>query len=168
MHQIDSIHPRHRRRDLLDHNQTELAELLATLPTPPGDPAGRWHGTLMAIGGLQHLPRVLRSAVNLLLDTPVNPWRGKSFQGDTGSNLWLPGFGARFAHYRIEHRGSPVDGQPVIWLDYDVAENPAWLRPIRGEARQLREGILLCRMNWQTRRHLVPLLYFTLTEADHG
>lgn len=164
MHQIEQLHPRHQRRDLLDHDQRELAQLMATLAPPTAAPAGSWHGTLMAIGGLQRLPRFLRTAINLLLDTPVNPWRGKTFAADTGSNLWLPGFGARFAHYRIEHRDSPVDDQPVVWLDYDVPENPRWLRPIRGEARQLRTGQLLCRMNWQTGKGLVPLLYFTLTE----
>lgn len=168
MQHTDSIHPRLARRALLDHDQPELAELMATLAPPAGEPAGAWHGTLMAISGLQHLPRPLRGLLSRLLDTPVNPWRGKTFAERSGSNLWLPGFGARFAHYRIERRDSPVDGQPVIWLDYDVAENPRWLRGIRGEARQLHDGVLLCRMNWQTRDGLVPLLYFTLTEQTRG
>lgn len=163
MHQTEHLHSRHQRRDLLDHNQRELAELMATLNPPATVPDGAWHGTLTAIAGLQHLPRPLRGLVGLLLDTPVNPWRGKTFAGTTGSNLWLPGFGARFAHYRIERRDSPVDGKPVIWLSYDVPENPRWLRPIRGEARQLNDGLLLCRMNWQAGNGLVPLLYFTLT-----
>ena len=168
--QTSNVIAMHRGREtLLDHDQGELADLFETLPLPERTPEGAWHGTLMAITGLERLPRALRSGLARVLDTPVNPWRGKTFDGDQGSNLWLPGLARRFAHYRVERRDSPVDGRPVLWLDYDQPDNPAPVRGIRGEARRLRTGLLLCRMNWQGRNgELHTLLYFTLTEPDHG
>lgn len=160
----------HRNREtLLDHDQGELTDLFETLPVPTSPPEGAWHGTLMAITGLERLPRGLRAALARILDTPVNPWRGKTFDGNRGSNLWLPGVGARFAHYRVQACDSPVDGRPVFWLDYNQPENPRMLRGIRGEARRLRDGLLLCRMNWRDRAgELHTLLYFTLSEPAHG
>jgi hypothetical protein len=47
-----------------------------------------------------------------------------------------------------------------------VPENLALLRRIRGEARQLSDGVVLCRMNWKTRAGVYRVLYFTLRKGD--
>lgn len=148
---------------LSDWRDQELAELFATLPAGPA-PSGHLHGKLFALHGLGFLPRPLARAVYSLLSTPINPWRGKSFSDNQGSNhlLWLKG--PALGHYRISQQNG-TDGQPSLWLDYNIERNPALLRRIRGEARQLRHDQWLCRMLWQTNNGQIALLWFTLQGA---
>lgn len=152
--------------DLNDWRDTELAELFSTLPAGEA-PSGYLHGRLFAIRGLGALPRPLARVIYKLLSTPINPWRGKSFSGSKGSNhlLWL--HGPALGHYLIGKQNG-MDGQPSLWLDYNVDRNPALLRPVRGEARQLRPGQWLCRMLWQGNQTQTTLLWFTLQEGQHG
>jgi hypothetical protein len=153
--------------DLLRQRQSELDALFALLPAPtPARAEGVWHGTLMALRGLDRLPRPLVQGLYRLLAAPLNPWRGKSLGGDTGANRWFSVDGAAFGRFRIRPAQSAVDGLPVLLLDYDVPENPALLRAIRGEARRLNEITLLARMNWQGRSGVQRVLYFTLTPAE--
>lgn len=149
--------------NLNDWRDQELAELFATLPAGPS-PSGHLHGKLFALRALGFLPRPLARAVYSLLSTPVNPWRGKSFSDNQGSNhlLWLKG--PALGHYRISQQNG-TDGQPSLWLDYNIERNPALLRRIRGEARQLRHDQWLCRMLWQTNNGQITLLWFTLQGA---
>lgn len=156
----------HTHLDLIDWRDAELSELFSTLPA--GDlPNGHLHGRLFAVRGLGALPRPLAGVLYRLLSTPINPWRGKSFHGSQGSNhlLWLQG--PALGHYRIG-RQTGMDGQPSLWLDYNLDRNPALLRHIRGEARQLRTGQWLCRMLWQGNQTQTTLLWFTLQGAQHG
>tara|TARA_R110002073_G_scaffold84612_3_gene201558 strand:+ start:13013 stop:13501 length:489 start_codon:yes stop_codon:yes gene_type:complete len=151
-------------RTLLDWRHHELEELFSTLT--PGDlPSGNLRGTLFGIAGLQRLPRILNRIVLILLSTPINPWRGKSFNAGHGSNLWLFLRGPRFGHYRIGANIGP-DGGQSHWLDYNVDSNIAPLKPIRGEARQLASGQWLCRMLWQGKKGAGTLLWFTLSKAN--
>lgn len=151
---------------LNDWRDAELAELFSTLPAGEA-PSGYLHGRLFAVRGLGALPRPLARAIYKLLSTPINPWRGKSFHGDHGSNhlLWL--HGPALGHYMIGKQNG-MDGQPSLWLDYNVDRNPSLLRAIRGEARQLRQGQWLCRMLWQNDRGQTTLLWFILQGAQHG
>ncbi|MCC1496653.1 hypothetical protein [Alcanivorax sp. 1008] len=145
---------------LSDWRDQELADLFATLPVGAA-PSGHLHGKLFAVHGLTFLPRPLARGLYALLSTPLNPWRGKSFSNDKGSNhlLWLNG--PALGHYHISQQ-TGADGQHSLWLDYNVERNPALLRRIRGEARQLRKDQWLCRMLWQTDRGQTTLLWFTL------
>jgi len=153
--------------ELLRQSQAELDALFALLPAPDAAGVGGcWRGTLMAIRGLGWLPRGLAAGTYRLLATPLNPWRGKDFSGQAGANRWFGLPGLAFAGYRVRSMRSPVDGLPVVWLDYDLADNPAPLRGIRGEARQLGDNLLLCRMHWQGRAGLHRVLYFTLARAQ--
>ncbi|MDI1302452.1 MAG: hypothetical protein PSX71_11135 [bacterium] len=153
--------------DLLRQRQAELDALFSLLAPPsPAQAKGYWHGTLMAVHGLDWLPRALAGSLYRLLSTPLNPWRGKSFDSTSGANRWLLVHGAAFGCFTMHTTNSPVDGQPVLLLDYNVAGNPGLLRNIRGEARQLGNGQLLARMNWQGSAGLQRVLYFTLTRVD--
>ncbi|TJY63112.1 hypothetical protein E4T66_05215 [Sinimarinibacterium sp. CAU 1509] len=148
---------------LYTQRQHELDTLFSSLPTPARSLEGCWRGRLMAIRGFGWLPRVFARMLYALLGTPLNPWSGKSFANGTGANRWFGVRGAAFGRFRVvEQAMSPVDQQPVVWLDYDVPENPRLLRHIRGEARQLGNGLILARMNWKTQRGLYRVLYFTL------
>lgn len=153
--------------DLLRQRQPELDDLFALLPpVTPAEADGHWQGTLMALRGLDRLPRPLARGLYRLLALPLNPWRGKSFAQAEGANRWLGLPGLAWGRFRIEATDSAVDGRPTLLLDYDVPDNPALLRGIRGEARRLGDGVLLARMNWQGRHGLQRVLYFTLAKAD--
>jgi hypothetical protein len=143
--------------------QPELAELFAGLPAAsPRDLSGHtWRGRALAPLALEKAPRPLLGLLCALLATPLNPWRGKRFDGAEGVNAWLGG-ALTLGSYRLEERVSPVDGHSVLWLDYDLAANPALLRAIRGEARVLADDVFLCRMNWRTAAGYATVLYFTL------
>ena len=152
--------------ELMRYRQAELQELYAKLPAPErGSVNGVWRGRLMAFTGLGWLPRWLAAALYRLLALPIDPWRGKGFDGDEGANRWfgLPGVGYGF--YNLKFVDSPVDGHPALCLDYDRKDNLFLFRHIRGEGRVLGEGEMLCRMFWKTRSGLHLVLYFTLTRA---
>jgi hypothetical protein len=150
-----------RSQQLSSWRDAELAELFATLPMPQSAD-GHLNGHLFAIKGTNALPRTLASIIYRVLSTPLNPWRGKSFNRDTGSNHWGTLYGPAFGHYLIGKQ-TGTDGAESVWLDYNNEKNPALLRHIRGEARQLQDGQLLCRMLWQSKQSLTTVLWFTLS-----
>lgn len=150
-----------RSRSLLSWRDAELEQLFATLDAG-ASPAGTLRGRLFALAGTNWLPRTFNSLLFRLLALPINPWRGKHFDGAQGSNRWLALSGPSFGHYDCSIKTR--DGQTLHWLDYNVARNPAWLRGVRGEARQLQDGLWLCRMRWQSDNGLATLLWFTLEE----
>lgn len=154
---------------LLRERQAELDELFTLLPAPTATEArGTWKGRLLALSGLDWLPRPLAAGLYRALALPLNPWQGKHLGGERGSNRWLRPGGLDFGHFQISAGNSPVDGLPVLLLDYDLPENPALLRGIRGEARRLDGQRLLARMNWQGRDRLLRVLYFTLEPVEGG
>ncbi len=153
--------------DLMHERQDELEQLFAQLPEPTHAQAnGTWKGSLMSIRGLGWLPRQISKQLYRLLSLPINPWQGKHLADDQGDNCWLHPKGLAFGHFNISSGESPVDGLPAMLLNYDVKENPALLRSIRGEARLLSEGLLLARMNWQARNGQICLLFFTLSRVE--
>jgi len=99
--------------DLARLRQSELAELLAGLPaaTPKALSGHTWRGRALAPLGLEKAPRPLLGGLCALLATPLNPWRGKRFDGATGVNAWLGG-AFTLGAYRLEERPSPVDAGP--------------------------------------------------------
>ena len=151
--------------DLARLRQPELAELFTGLPAATaGALSGHtWRGRALAPMLLENAPRPLLGMACRVLATPLNPWLGKRFDGATGVNAWLGG-NFSLGRYGCESRLSPVDGQPVLWLDYNLPENPSLLRAIRGEVRVLDSRTFLARMNWQTATGFATVLYFTLRQ----
>lgn len=126
-----------------------------------------WQGRLYAPIMTEQLPITVRRVLNRLLQTAMNPWRGKTFTTTQGKNVWW--FGQHFASYRLSEQTSPVDQHLCLWLDYDVADNPRFLRAIRGEVRQIDSQTFLARMNWKAADHYYTVAFFTLrqpTPAD--
>lgn len=145
-------------------DRAALEALFATLPAPPIESIrGHLRGRLLGILGFDLLPAPVRAFVSRLLWTPLNPWRTKSFEGGRGANWWGVGQGRiAFARYRVEAREALDGTGPVLALDYDIPENLAPLRPIRGEARALGPGLYLARMTYGRDPRPRCLLYFTL------
>jgi len=152
---------------LARQRQEELEALFRLLPPARATELGGHHrGALLALLGVQSLPRALSFAVHRALATPLVPWSGKSFEGEGGVNRWLGVHGLAFGRFRCVEAESPMDGLPSLLLDYDLPENPRALRPIVGEARRLNDGLVLARMNYRGRARLRTVLYFTLSETD--
>jgi hypothetical protein len=146
--------------EIYRYSQRELDDLFATLPALDLQQLnGVYRGRLLAIAGLGILPRSLRAVLYRLLETIINPWRGKKFAAGKGSNIWfLPSGKLGWGHYRVEAENQI--------LNYDVSENPALLRPIRGEACQLNNDVALARMNYLTKSGCFRVLYFTLEKRS--
>lgn len=146
---------------LFPHRQSELDQLFQTLDSPEtGELSGVYRGTLFAIKGIDTLPSWLRRGVYHLLMTPLNPWRGKRFDGDHGANIWFSRSGQwAFGVYAVI---PCANREEALNLDYNQGVNPALLRPILGEVRKINEGYYLARMRYRTRRSTHTLLYFTL------
>lgn len=159
---MDIAHPHtgNQRPLLFRLTQAELDQLFDTLePVKISALNGAFRGRLMGVSGLNLLPRSLRVALYTVLQSPLNPWRGKYFANGAGSNLWLVLNGqVRFAHYVVD--SDPQTG--TEFLNYNIAQNWQPLRGIRGEARQLDANTVLARMNYQTAQRSVRVLYFTL------
>ena len=116
--------------ELMRYRQAELQELYAQLPAPErGSADGVWRGKLMAFSGLGWLPRWLAAALYRLLALPINPWRGKGFDGDEGANRWFGMPGVGYAFYNLKFIDSPLDGRPAVCLDYDRKDNLALASP---------------------------------------
>ena len=152
--------PRYKHRKLFKYSQHELDNLFETLsPINFSELDGVYQGRLFAIIGLGFLPRFLRTAFYSLLQTIINPWKGKSFKNNQGANVWLTHSGQyRFAAYKVANN---EDGSEA-YLNYDLDENWKILRPIRGEARQLNNNTVLARMNYTSKTKTHRVLYFTL------
>jgi len=70
------------------------------------------------------------------------PWRGKTMLAEVprfGNGINRVLLGRRFDLFAFRTRigASELDGKPAIILDYDLPENPAFIRLIHDEVRQL-------------------------------
>lgn len=130
---------------LLDQDLNTLARLYAGARVPNltdvrGDLRGRMLATTLLAGGPARAIRALASSRSF-------PWRGKTFtpkdtlRGD-GINRVLRD---RWHLYRFEtfvgrSRAGDFD---ALQLDYDNADNPFFIRPIKDEMREIAEGLWL-------------------------
>ena len=145
---------------------TALAQVYAagTLPELPSV-SGVPHGRMLALDALGDSPRIARLAAKLRF-----PWRGKSFSGDStfageGINR-IRLFGDR-QWYRFETYTAPsvLDGQPCVLLNYDLADNPWFIRRIRDEIREVASGLFMGPALVRKRGRHTRVLHFAI---DHG
>jgi hypothetical protein len=106
---------------------------------------GHPRGRMLAVKSLDHGRRF--RAIRGFASAPVFPWGGKSFSGrgtsGTGINrVHLLGRHQLFPfHTRIQP--SVIDGAPCVALDYDLPDNPALIRAIHDEVREVEPGLFL-------------------------
>lgn len=134
--------------DLADMSLVDLADLYraGTVPDSLRALDSATHGRLLAVRGLDW-----RGAHDIFTRAAASrffPWAGKRFQHidrneGTGINrirlagerLWYP--------FRTRIEPSAIDGAPCIALDYDLSENPPFLRTLRDELREVSPGLFL-------------------------
>ncbi len=158
-----------RRRDLDDLARLDVAqlgELYARGTTPPrvGVLEGHPRGRMLAVRALDHgAPAKL---LRRLAGARGFPWGGKSFAGNgeagTGVNrVHLLGRHQLF-HFLTSVRPSAVDGAPCITLDYDLPDNPAVIRKIHDEIREVEPGLFLGPAMWKSPDGPKLVLWFAL------
>lgn len=102
--------------------------------------------------------------------SPSFVWGGKSFESTsatsgTGINrVRLPGLlgSQSLFPFRTSVAPSSLDGAPAIVLDYDLPENPAWIRRVHDEVREVAPGLFLGPAMWKGRRAKTTVLWFAL------
>lgn len=106
---------------------------------------GAPEGRMLALVGPLGRPGPRQTLANLARAERF-PWKGKSFRADSATQ----GEGINRVvllgdKYRFETRVDPsaIDGSPCIFLDYDLPENPFFIRAIRDELRQVGPDLYL-------------------------
>lgn len=151
--------------DLLTLDRATLGRLYAGAEVPSvaevaGDLKGRMLATTVLHGLGARLARAWASSGRF-------PWRGKSFapsaagSGEGINRVVLD----RFRLYRFETFIGPsrAGDFAALQLDYDLPENPFFIRPIKDEMRQLREGLYLGQAYLHRRGQDTLVLYFGLS-----
>jgi hypothetical protein len=152
--------------DLSRLDVATLAQRYANAPTPSsvdgldGHPQGR----MLSVTHLDH--GVAGAAIRALAGATLFPWGGKSFtgRGEFGSGINRIHFGGRHQLFPFLTRIQPsaIDGAPCIALDYDLRDNPALIRAVHDEVREIEPGLFLGPAMWKAARGPVFLLWFAL------
>lgn len=134
----------------------------ARVPAIP-DVAGDLRGRMLAV---VVLPPSLFESVRKLAGREWFPWRGKSFSPltqDKGEG-WNRIFSDRFKRYRFETFVGPsrAGDFDAVQLDYDLPENPFFIRAIKDEIREVRDGLWLGQAYLNTGAEPRLVLYFAL------
>lgn len=110
--------------------------------------SGTPRGRVLSVPALEAIG--LAALVRAYCGSRLFPWDGKSFTAKNdhegrGVNRWrLPVRGDAFA-FRTELTASRVDGSPCIAIDYDVPENPGFVRRTYDELRAVGPSLYLGR-----------------------
>ena len=125
-----------------------------------GDLRGRMLATTVLGGAAARFARTWASS-NLFV------WRGKSFmpgpasEGEGINRVMVDRLRLfRFETFIGPSRAGDFD---ALQLDYDLPENPFFIRPIKDELRQLRDGLYLGQAYLSLRGTETLVLYFGLT-----
>jgi hypothetical protein len=132
----------------------------------PMELQGAHRGRLLGFRG-PFLPfdKLLRPVVAV----PWFLWQGKVFDFDRGQGMNRLNLGTerRALPFDLTMGSSLLDGSPCLIIDYDRADNPSFLRPVRDELRALGtggEGLFMGPSFWRGRKsHL--LMFFGLDTA---
>lgn len=129
-----------------------------------GTPKGR----MLAVLGLGRTP--LAWPVRAFAASRAFVWDGKTFTSSTDregrgiNRVQIPLALGRQSLFPFATRfdASAVDGEEALVLDYDLPENPPWIRKIHDEVRLVAPGLFLGPAMWKGRRGPSTLLWFAL------
>ncbi len=133
----------------------------ASLAVLDGHPRGR----MLAVRGLD--AGVPAGALRSFSGSVAFPWGGKSFAAKSAT----AGAGINRVHLLGRHQLFPfethvgpsvVDGRPAVVLDYDLPDNPALIRKIHDEVREVSPGLFLGPAMWKTKGAPAFVLWFAL------
>ena len=127
---------------------------------------GALTGRMLAVRGLRGpVARLLRR----FAASPSFLWEGKTFhaegkQSGRGINrIALRALGRQDLFPFTTHFGaSAIDGSDALILDYDHPENPAYIRKIHDEIREVAPGVYLGPAMWKRAAGPATVLWFAL------
>lgn len=126
--------------------------------------AGAPRGRMLTATGILDRPR-MRERLARLSGSSWFPWRGKNFEASdpergSGNNRvrWL----GNVVGFDLRLGASAIDGEPCVVLDYDRPDNPFFVRAIRDELRELREGLFLGPALLRTTQDPTLILWFSI------
>lgn len=136
----------------------------ARAPTSVDGLAGHPRGRMLSV---RRLDAGLRAAaVQRLAAATFFPWGGKSFSGvgEAGHGANRVHLGGRHQLFPFHTRVAPsvIDGRPSIHLDYERRDNPAFIRAIHDEVREVDGGLYLGPAMWKSANGPVLVLWFGL------
>ena len=157
---------------LSEKSVKELGKLYqdATLPKSLTALNGTPKGRMLTVRGTDKTP--LFGAVRSVSKISVFPWDGKSFKATnnkqgTGINRinltltqkqWFP--------FNTVIVPSVIDGKACIYLDYDLPENPWFIRKIRDELREVSPGLFLGPAMWKDNKGGAALILWFAIDAN--
>jgi hypothetical protein len=126
--------------------------------------SGDLRGRMLAV---VELPAPLVGPIRAFASSSAFPWRGKSFTprtADEGEGINRVVSDA-WKLYRFETAIGPsrAGAFDALQLDYDLPENPFFIRAIKDEMRELRPGLWLGQAWLKTKSNERLVLYFGLT-----
>jgi hypothetical protein len=124
---------------------------------------------LTAVGPLGRPP--IAGVVRQLARSNQFPWAGKAFEAadserGTGINRIRLAGGRSWFPFDTRIEASAIDGDPCIFLDYRLPENPWVIRHIRDELREVSPGMFLGPAMWQGRDRARLILYFAVDQTN--
>jgi hypothetical protein len=137
-----------------------------------GAPKGR----ALAVRGIDSIPLAARW-VHGLEGSSHFVWDGKTFQASSDregagiNRVQIPGALGRQKLFPFDTRfgKSLFDDAPTLILDYDLPQNPFWIRGIHDEIREVSSGLFLGPAMWKTRpSEATTLLWFALDTTTRG
>jgi hypothetical protein len=149
-----------------------LAELearyrAAPVPTSMRAADGELPGRMLAVRGL---PGPIARPIARWAGSRSFLWEGKTFRATSDR--------AGVGHNRLVVRGvlgrqnlfpfatsfgpSAIDGAPTLILDYDLADNPGFIRAVHDEVREVEPGLFLGPAMWKSSGRRTLVLYFAL------
>lgn len=108
---------------------------------------------MLAVRGIDVTP--LAFPMRTVAGASLFPWGGKSFNASsakkgTGINRLKLGMLKRDCFpFKTVEDVSAIDGNACIYLDYDLPENPWFIRKIRDELREVSPGLFLGPAMWK-------------------
>ena len=141
----------------------------ASMRAIDGTPKGR----MLAVRAVDQTP--LMRWLHAFAASSAFVWDGKTFaalsdQEGTGINrVQIPGALGRqnLFPFRTLFGPSAIDGAPTLILDYDLSENPPWIRKIHDEVREVAPGLFLGPAMWKASQGPSTILWFALDARKH-
>ncbi|HEX9104878.1 MAG TPA: hypothetical protein VF997_21860 [Polyangia bacterium] len=153
-----------------------LEALYRAAPNPRSMHAvdGAPKGRMLAVRYLDGAP--LAGLLRAFAASPAFVWDGKTFaarsddEGAGINRIRLPGALGRQDLFPFHTRfdASAVDGAPALVLDYDLPQNPPWIRKIHDEIREVAPGLFLGPAMWKAASGPTTLLWFALDTRVPG
>jgi|RhiMethySRZTD1v2_1073278.scaffolds.fasta_scaffold08971_10 hypothetical protein len=128
---------------------------------------GNLRGRMLAVHNTKHGP--VHRVLAVIASRRSFPWSGKTLSATsatsgTGINrIHLAGLGRQqLFPFTTSVDFSALDGAPCVHIDYENDNNPAYIRAIRDEVRQISPGLFFGPVLWKTRRGTKLMLWFGL------